>query len=98
MAKGYWIARVTVHDPDGYKAYVAANAEAFARFGGRFVVRGGRTEVMEGVARPRNVVIEFDSYETALECYRSPEYQRALALRQPVAEAELIICEGYEPG
>ncbi len=98
MPKGYWIGRAVVHDPEAYGKYIAANAEAFAKYGARFLVRGGKFETVEGTSRPRNVVIEFPSYEAALACYRSPEYQRALKLRQaPVAEADLIIIEGYEP-
>ena len=74
MAKGYWIARVDVTDPDVYATYVAANPAIFAKFGGRFLVRGGPFEAPEGQSRPRNVVIEFPDYATALACYRSPEY------------------------
>lgn len=96
MAKGYWIAHVDVHDADGYKDYVAANAEAFRKFGARFVVRGGSFEAKEGRHRARNVVMEFPSYQAALDCYHSPEYQRAMALRKPHAEADLIIIEGYD--
>lgn len=96
MPKAYWIARVDVHDPEGYKAYVAANAEPFRRFGAKFLARGGRLEALEGKARARNVVIEFKDMETALACYNSPEYQAALKLRLPHSEAELCIVEGYE--
>ena len=70
MAKGYWIARVDVHNEDGYKPYMAANPAIFQKFGGRFVVRGGRFTALEGQSRSRNVVIEFPDYETALACYR----------------------------
>jgi len=96
MPKGYWIAHVDVSNPDGYKAYVAANAEAFRKYGARFVVRGGAFESLEGRSRARNVVIEFKDHATALACYRSPEYQRALALRRGHSEADLIIIEGYD--
>ena len=96
MAKGYWIGHVTITDPSGYPEYVAANAEAFARYGGRFVVRGGKAEVVEGTSRDRHVVIEFPSYQQAIDCYRSPEYERALALRQKYAVADLIIVEGID--
>jgi uncharacterized protein (DUF1330 family) len=96
MPKGYWIARVDVHDPEAYKAYVAANATAFAKFGARFIVRGGRSEAPEGNARSRNVVIEFKDYDTALACYRSPEYAVAKALREPASVADLLIIEGYD--
>jgi len=96
MAKGYWIARVDVSDPDAYKAYVEANANAFKKYGARFLVRGGEFSAKEGTSRTRNVVIEFDSYEQALACYESPEYAEALALRKPVSQGDLIIIEGYD--
>lgn len=96
MSKGYWIVHVDVHDAERYKAYVAANAAAFASHGARFLARGGRYENPEGRARARNVVIEFPSYEAALACWHSPEYQAALRLREPVSTADLVIVEGYD--
>ena len=96
--KGYWVARVDVTDPERYKAYVAANAEPFAEYGARFLVRGGAFENPEGRSRARNVVLEFATYDTALACYRSPAYQRAVALRKPASEADLVIVEGHDDG
>ena len=96
MAKGYWIAHVDVTDPEGYKEYVAANAAAFHKYGGKFIVRGGRFEAPEGQARSRNVVLEFKDYDTALACYHSPEYAAAKALRIGRADANLLIIEGYD--
>ncbi len=96
MAKGYWIVRVDIADPERYKAYLAANAEPFRKFGARFLVRAGRYENPEGTSRSRNAVIEFPSYEAALTCWKSPEYQRALKLREPVSTMDLVIIEGYE--
>jgi uncharacterized protein (DUF1330 family) len=96
MAKGYWIGRVDVHNEDGYKAYAAANPAIFKKFGGRYVVRGGKFAGVEGESRSRNVVIEFADYETALACYRSPEYQQNIKVRRPHAIADLIIIEGYD--
>lgn len=96
MPKAYWIAHVTIDDPDAYQAYREANAAAFSKYGGRFLVRGGAQTVREGTARPRAVVIEFASMEAARACYDSPEYQAALALRQPVSTADLVIVEGWE--
>jgi uncharacterized protein (DUF1330 family) len=96
MPKGYWIVRVDVSDPEAYKAYVAANAEAFRKYGARFLVRGGAYETVEGVSRARNVVIEFKDYEAALDCYRSPEYAAAKALRFGASTADIIIIEGYD--
>lgn len=94
MAKGYWIARVDVTNPDAYKKYVEDSAEAFAKFGAKFLARGGRIAALEGVSRARNVVIEFESLERAVACYNSPEYQRARAHRTGAAEAELMVVEG----
>ena len=65
-------------------------------FGARFLVRAGRHTVVEGASRSRQVVIEFKDYETALACYRSEEYQRALALRANISEGVLVIAEGYD--
>ena len=96
MPKGYWIARVDVTDPAGYQEYVAANAVAFAKYDARFLVRGGLSDAPEGIARARNVVIEFQDYETAVACYHSPEYALAKALRMGRAEADLLIVEGYD--
>lgn len=96
MAKGYWIARVDVADLERYKDYVVANATPLNRYGARFLVRGGRFENPEGSSRSRNVVLEFPSYQDALDCWRSPEYQKALKIRQPVATADVVIVEGYD--
>src|SRR5580692_10062637 len=96
MAKGYWIVRIDVADPDGYQAYVKANAEPFRKFGARFIIRGGRFEAPEGTPRARNVVLEFVDYATALACYQSPEYQAAKALRIGNSVADVLIIEGYE--
>jgi uncharacterized protein (DUF1330 family) len=94
--KGYWIGHVDVTDPEGYQAYMVADMAAFGKFGGRFLVRGGTREVVEGKVRARTVVLEFPSYQAARDCYRSPAYQAAAALRKGKAEADLIIIEGYD--
>jgi uncharacterized protein (DUF1330 family) len=96
MAKGYWIGRVDVHNEDGYQTYAAANPAIFKKFGGRFVVRAGKFENPEGTARSRNVVIEFPTYATALACYRSPEYQANIKVRQPHSVLDIVIIEGYD--
>jgi uncharacterized protein (DUF1330 family) len=96
MSKGYWIVRVDITDPEAYKAYVAANAQAFRKFGAHFLVRSGQYETMEGMSRGRNVVIEFKDYATALACYRSPEYSAAVKLRLAAATADIIVIEGYD--
>lgn len=96
MTKGYWIVRVDITDMEKYKAYIAANAAPFRKYGARFLVRGGKYENPEGASRARNAVIEFPSYEAAVECWHSPEYQAAMALRVPVSTADLVIIEGYD--
>ena len=83
--KGYWIAHVDVTEPEGYKAYMVADMAAFSKYGGR-----------EGKVRGRTVVLEFPSYRAALDCYRSPEYQAAAALRKGRAEFDLFIIEGCD--
>jgi uncharacterized protein (DUF1330 family) len=96
MAKGYWIARVDVHNADGYKPYVEQNGAVFKKYGAKFLVRGGKHESKEGTARSRNVVLEFKDYETALACYNSSEYARLVAIRSPHADADILIVEGYD--
>ena len=96
MAKGYWVARGDVRDVEAYKVYIAANAAPIAAHGGRFLVRGGRFENPEGSSRSRNVVIEFPSYQAALDCYRSADYQAAVQLRLPVSTVDLVVIEGYD--
>lgn len=92
--KGYWIAHNEVKDPELYKQYLAANARAFSKFGGTFVVRGGRYETKQGDLRSRHVVVEFKDYETALACYHSEEYQEAARIRQAASDGDLVIVEG----
>lgn len=92
--KGYWIAQVKVTDPDQYKFYAESAPEAFAKFNARVLARGGRCAQLEGEGRPRNVVIEFDSYEDAVACYNSPEYQAAKSKREGAGEAAIVIVEG----
>ncbi len=96
MAKGYWIAHVDVNDPEGYKEYQSANAAAFRKFGARFLVRGGASEMPEGKLRSRHVVIEFKDYATALACYSSPEYAVAKAKRMGRGQVDVAIVEGYD--
>jgi len=94
--KGYWIVHLDVRDPEGYKPYIAANRMPFGKYGTRYLVRAGRCETMEGRLRSRTVVLEFPSYEAALGCYHSPEYQGAKKLRDGKAEADLVVIEGYD--
>lgn len=96
MPKGYWIVRVDIADQEQYKKYVAANAEPLEKYGARFLVRAGPFENVEGSSRSRNAVIEFPTYRAALDCWKSPAYQRAIRLRKDVSTIDLIVIEGYE--
>jgi uncharacterized protein (DUF1330 family) len=96
MTRGYWIVRVDISDQEKYKAYVAANAEPLRKYGGRFLVRGGQFQGFEGGSRARNAVVEFPSYQAAVDCWKSPEYQRAIKLRKDASAIDLIVIEGYE--
>ena len=92
--KGYWIVHIDVTEPEGYKPYQDAASTAFSVFGARYLVRGGRFEVMEGRARSRCVVVEFPGYDAALACYRSPQYRKAIEARAGKAELDMVIIEG----
>jgi uncharacterized protein (DUF1330 family) len=94
MPKGYWIARIDVTEPETYKAYIAAATPAYRKYGANFLIRGGRSEAVEGSARSRNVVIEFETYDAALACYRSPEYQAAAEFRRQASLGEILVVEG----
>jgi uncharacterized protein (DUF1330 family) len=94
MPKGYVVARISVVDPDGYKDYVAAASEAIKKYGGKPLVRGGRVEILEGEARSRNVVIEFESFDQAKTYYYSDEYQAAIKLRLGRGVADIVVVEG----
>lgn len=96
MPKGYWIVRVDIADQEKYKAYVAANAEPLRKYGTRILVRAGQFENPEGTCRARNGVIEFPSYQAALDCWNSPAYQQTIKLRLPVSTLDLVIIEGYD--
>ncbi len=95
-AKGYVIARVTVLDADAYAGYARAAAEAQKTFGAKVLVRSGDYVALEGEARPRNVVLEFESFARAQEYYHSAEYQAAKMKRAGVAEADIIAVQGVE--
>jgi len=94
MPKGYVITRVDITDPVAYARYAAAATKAIADHGGRPLVRGGRHEALEGPARARNVVLEFDSYEAAKAYYVSADYQKAKAEREGAATMEMVLVEG----
>lgn len=90
----YWVAHVTVTDPEAYKGYQALAPAAFSRFGARFLARGGEADVLEGPGAARHVVIEFPDLATARACYASDEYRLARAAREGAAEVAIVIVEG----
>jgi uncharacterized protein (DUF1330 family) len=94
MPKGYVVGRLSVLDPEAYKAYAAAAGEAMRKYGGTPLARGGRCEIVEGEGRMRNVVIEFESFERAREYYHSPEYTAARKLRMGISIGDLVVVEG----
>ncbi len=98
MAKGYWIGHVDVLEPDAYLEYAKLAKTAVEKYGGVYLVRAGDSEPVEGTWRDRAVVIEFDTYQQAVDCYRSNEYQAAKKVRvdASAAAAELLIVEGSD--
>lgn len=96
MAKGYWIARLDVDNEEEYARYRALNAVAFAKYGAKFLVRGGEYKLARGEGRKHNVVLEFKDEETARVCYASPEYQEAVKHLALVGKVDLVIIGGYD--
>lgn len=92
-----WIAHVTVTDPEAYGRYAQAAGPAIAAHGGVFLARGGRYRQMEGQERPRNVVARFPSFQAAVACYESREYQAALGHAKGASERDLVIVEETAP-
>ena len=96
MPKAYWVVRIAIRNADQYPGYLKAAKPAFEKYGARFIIRGGRFEAMEGTSRERNVVVEFKDFDTAMACYKSPEYQAAKNIRVANADTDFIIIEGAE--
>ena len=94
MPKAYFIAQVSVTDPEAYARYSSGAQAASEKYGARPLARGGKVEVLEGQGRPRTVVLEFDSIELARDFYNSPEYQAARQYRLGAAEFDAVIVEG----
>ena len=90
----YWIARVTVTDPDIFQSYVDISTGVVSAYGGKYLARGGKYKQMEGKAYERNVIIEFPSFEVAEACYNSEEYGVALDHARKSCDWELVVVEG----
>jgi uncharacterized protein (DUF1330 family) len=92
---GYIIAQIKVNDPEPYKEYVTKNTELVEKFGGRFLVRGGNPEILEGeVAIQRTIILEFPSADDARRWYESPEYAEIKSIRLATADSTLVLLEG----
>ena len=92
----YWIAHVTVTNPEAYGGYQALAPAAFAAHGARFLARGGMAETLEGPTLDRHVVIEFPSLAAARACYASAAYQAAKARRDGACIAQVVIVEALD--
>lgn len=94
----YVIAQVSVTDPEKFPAYQKLAAPAVEKYGGKYLARGGDTEVLEGDwAPPRLVILEFPSMDAAREFYNSPEYTEAKEARKDSANFVLTLTDGYRP-
>lgn len=96
MAKGYWMVHVEVENAEAFNAYVAEVADVFKKYDAHFLARGGQFEAVEGTVRSRNIILEFPSYQAAIKCWHSPEYQVAKALRENAGRVDITIVEGYK--
>jgi uncharacterized protein (DUF1330 family) len=96
MARGYLIANAAVSDAEAYEGYRKLAAAAIAQYGGRYMVRGGAIEELEGkwTGAPRVVIVEFDSVEQARKFYDSPEYRAAREAREGAADMNMLVVEG----
>ncbi len=90
----YWIAHVSITDPQAYAGYQALAPAAFARFGAEFLARGGAAEVLEGPVLERHVLIRFPDMARARACYDSPEYRQARQCRDGACTAHVVIVQG----
>lgn len=92
----YILVSVTIHDPVLYEEYRKLTPATIAAYDGKFIVRGGQSELLEGSQLPgRTVVLEFPTYERAKEWWNAPEYAEAKAIRQKAADTTMIVIEGY---
>ena len=95
MPKGYIIAHITVRDPEAYKEFVVKDTPILEGLGGKFIIRGGQSKVVEGELHDRHVVIEFPSYEAALAAYNDPDYQAVADIRRRTADSAIVVVEGH---
>ncbi|HEY0733003.1 MAG TPA: DUF1330 domain-containing protein [Chitinophagaceae bacterium] len=95
--KGYIIVEIEVHNPKEYEGYKLLSAASLKPYNGRFIVRGGKAETLEGEGNPKRIVVlEFPSVENAKAWWSSQEYAPAKKLRQQHATSRMIVVEGFE--
>ncbi len=95
----YVIVDIRVIDPEGYEEAIRLTPAAVAAYGGRYLARGGRVEVLEGDWAPeRLVILEFESIERAREWLDSPEYRPVKAVRHRCARTNMVVIESLPPG
>jgi len=93
----YIIIDITIHNAENYAGYLKLTPATIAAYGGKFIVRGGKTETLEGDWQPgRFVILEFPSLEKAKQWWASEEYAPAKAIRQANAATKMIVVEGFE--
>jgi uncharacterized protein (DUF1330 family) len=91
----YLIADIDIIDPGAYEEYRQKVPATIAKYGGRYIARGGKVEPLEGGWSPRRIaMLEFPSLEQALKWYRSPEYQPLIRVRQKASRGKLLLVEG----
>ena len=94
MPKGYWVVRANIHNQDEYYKYVEKASEIVKKNSGTFLVRGGKQKEHETKGYKRTVIVEFDSYQHAIDCYNSEEYQSALKHVEVSANRIFTVVEG----
>lgn len=93
----YIVVDVTIHNPEEYEAYKKLTPASLVKYEGKFIVRGGQTETLEGDWQPgRFVMLEFPTKELAKQWWSSPEYTPAKKIRQGASETKMILVEGFE--
>ncbi|RYG01174.1 MAG: DUF1330 domain-containing protein [Chitinophagaceae bacterium] len=98
MAKGYWMVHVEVEDAEAFNAYATAVVDIFKKYDAHFLARAGQFDAVEGTERSRNTILEFPSYQAAVDCWNSPEYQAVKILRENAGRVDITIVEGLQSG
>lgn len=94
MTRGYWIVKADVSDQEIFMEYAKRTQKILENYGGKFLARAGNYQAVEGSTRSRNTIIEFPSFELAINCWNSAEYQEVKLFRIGAAELDVVIVEG----